>query len=274
MFGRKIFREKSLQQLSSPEQLDQLMQITQPRSWIALLGLCALLVLFIGWAVFGRIPIEITAPSVFLKSGGINQIAATHDGQVSTLYVKVGDLVTAGQPVADLRTVDATIPITSPFAGQILSLDTALGTPLQIGDVIAKLEAVGDTVQQEAILYLPAAKTQQLEVGQRVYLEPAALPDTTVGAFIGEVAAIGTYPVSRERVQQQLGSAETVTALNLPTNALEVRVRLLKSATGYAWSATPAPDFTPISGTLARARIVIGEQQPLGFVLPMRPASE
>ena len=35
---RQIFRKAALTRLASPDQLDQLMQVTSPRSWIALAG--------------------------------------------------------------------------------------------------------------------------------------------------------------------------------------------------------------------------------------------
>ena len=38
-----IFRKVALERLSSPEQLDQLMQVTSPKGWLALAGLGALL---------------------------------------------------------------------------------------------------------------------------------------------------------------------------------------------------------------------------------------
>ncbi|MEB3358647.1 MAG: hypothetical protein VKK04_18115 [Synechococcales bacterium] len=54
-----LFRKESLERLSSPEQLDQLMQVVNPRSWIPLGALGGLLALGLVWSVFGRIPITV-----------------------------------------------------------------------------------------------------------------------------------------------------------------------------------------------------------------------
>jgi HlyD family secretion protein len=55
-----IFRKESLERLSSPEQLDQLMQVVNPRSWLPLATIGSLVVLGLIWSLIGRIPITIT----------------------------------------------------------------------------------------------------------------------------------------------------------------------------------------------------------------------
>lgn len=52
-----IFRKESLERLSSPEQLDQLMQVVNAKSWMPLATLGSLLALAVIWSVLGRIPI-------------------------------------------------------------------------------------------------------------------------------------------------------------------------------------------------------------------------
>ena len=52
----KIFRKAALERLSSPEQLDQLMQITNSKGWLALIALAIILGAALVWAIFGRIP--------------------------------------------------------------------------------------------------------------------------------------------------------------------------------------------------------------------------
>ena len=51
-----IFRKVSLERLSSPEQLDQLMQVTDPRGWLILSSFTAILVTAVTWGVFGSLP--------------------------------------------------------------------------------------------------------------------------------------------------------------------------------------------------------------------------
>src|SRR5690349_13332380 len=57
----KIFRQAALEKLSSPEELDQLMQVTTPRGWFALIALIVLITVVVIVAVFTVIPIRADA---------------------------------------------------------------------------------------------------------------------------------------------------------------------------------------------------------------------
>ncbi|WP_416669610.1 hypothetical protein [Egbenema bharatensis] len=63
-----IFRKESLERLSSPEQLDQLIQIVSPRSWLPLASLGMLIGLGFLWSVVGKIPITVSGRGVFVRS--------------------------------------------------------------------------------------------------------------------------------------------------------------------------------------------------------------
>ena len=53
MSDSSIFRKEALERLSSPEQLDQLMKIVTPRSWLPLVTLGGLLGMGLLWSFFG-----------------------------------------------------------------------------------------------------------------------------------------------------------------------------------------------------------------------------
>jgi hypothetical protein len=54
----KLFRQVALEKLSSPEELDQLMQVTTPRGWFALAALIGLVTVAVVVGVVGVIPIR------------------------------------------------------------------------------------------------------------------------------------------------------------------------------------------------------------------------
>jgi HlyD family secretion protein len=98
-----IFRKVALERLSSPEQLDQLLQVTNPRGWLALGALGALLLASLTWAVFGSIPTEAGGEGILLRQGGVTSLVAAEQGQVEELLVSVGDVIAKGQVVARVR---------------------------------------------------------------------------------------------------------------------------------------------------------------------------
>jgi HlyD family secretion protein len=100
MSKQSVFRKVSLDRLASPEQLDQLMQVTTPRGWVALLALSVLLLTAIVWGCVGRIPETVHGQGILVKSGGVLQVVPSASGRVTDIAVSVGDLVSAGQIVA------------------------------------------------------------------------------------------------------------------------------------------------------------------------------
>lgn len=103
-----VFRKVSLDRLASPEQLDQLMQVTTPKGWIALVALCALLIMAIVWGCTGRIPETVHGQGILIKSGGVLQVVPSTGGRVIDISVSVGDLVSAGQIVARIAQPELT----------------------------------------------------------------------------------------------------------------------------------------------------------------------
>ncbi len=50
-----IFREKSMERVSSPEELNDYIRVTTPSVWIVLIALAVLLVGMLGWSIFGTV---------------------------------------------------------------------------------------------------------------------------------------------------------------------------------------------------------------------------
>lgn len=103
MICATVFRKVSLERLSSPEQLDQLMQVTNPRGWLALGALVALLIAALVWGIFGSIPTEAFGEGILLRRGGVSDLVTTGSGQVQEVLVAVGDVIDKGQVVATIR---------------------------------------------------------------------------------------------------------------------------------------------------------------------------
>ncbi len=95
-----VFRKVSLERLSSPEQLDQLMQVTDPKGWIVLASFGIILFTTVVWGLFGSIPQNINGTGILVKSGGVFEVIALSSGRITDVAVSLGDVVTEGQVVA------------------------------------------------------------------------------------------------------------------------------------------------------------------------------
>ena len=52
-----IFRQKSLDKVSSPEQLNDYIRVTTPSVWLVLAALVVLLVGMLAWSIFGTVEV-------------------------------------------------------------------------------------------------------------------------------------------------------------------------------------------------------------------------
>ena len=75
----KIFRKKSIDRMSSPEQLNDYIKVTNPGVWMALAAIVILLIGVCVWGVFGKLETKLPVAAV------------SQDGQ-TVRYVKENDL--------------------------------------------------------------------------------------------------------------------------------------------------------------------------------------
>lgn len=98
-----IFRKKSLDKLSSPEQLDKMIVIHSPLSWLAIAGGGFMILAVLLWAVLGRVPISEEGNGILLGNGELNSVYAGTQGVITKTYVSGGDEVQAGDILFEVK---------------------------------------------------------------------------------------------------------------------------------------------------------------------------
>jgi HlyD family secretion protein len=92
----RIFRQEALERLSSPEQLDQMMQVVNPKHWLALVTFVVLVIITLIWAWIGRLPTTVTGQGVLIYPRKVVDVQSPASGRLKTLSVRVGDVVRTG----------------------------------------------------------------------------------------------------------------------------------------------------------------------------------
>lgn len=100
---KKLFRDKALEHLSSPEQLDQLLQIVNPRSWIPIATLGGLLLVAFLWSISGQIPVTVEGTGLLVRPRQVVSFQLPAAGQIVALNVKVGDFVEKGRALGRIN---------------------------------------------------------------------------------------------------------------------------------------------------------------------------
>lgn len=272
---RRIYRRVALEQLSSPEQLNQLLQVTGPMGWVALLALSLLLLTAALWGVFGSLPVTVAGQGV-LVGGGINDVASPVPGQIKTISVREGEMVKEGQIMARVIVEGeaTTTKVRSPYDGEILELKVNVSNLVERGTPILSIEEATATGQGlEAVIYASPAEGKKVEPGMAVHIAPSTVPREKYGLLRGIVRTVGQYPATVQGMFRTLGNADLVRALSVEGAPIEIRTQLISDNTtsgdcNYVWTSSTCPDFEIDSGTLVEASVIIDQQCPLSLVLP------
>jgi HlyD family secretion protein len=99
---KQIFRQKSIEGLSSPEQIDQTMRVVSPKAWLPLTAVAFLAISAASWSVLGRIPMTVNGEAVLIQPGSILPLQATSTGQISKLLIEEGEEI-GKQVIAELE---------------------------------------------------------------------------------------------------------------------------------------------------------------------------
>ena len=100
-----LFREEAVDKMLSPDDLDRLMRVTDPKGWLALIGLVALLVPAVVWGVFGSIPNQVTAnDGILMHLDALHEVASQTSGIVTDVSVGIGDAVQEGEAIVQVHT--------------------------------------------------------------------------------------------------------------------------------------------------------------------------
>jgi HlyD family secretion protein len=97
-----IFRKVSVERLSSPEQLDQVLRVTATKMWFGVAAIFVILATTVVWGLTGSISTTSAGQGVIVRKGGVLNVVSRGGGLVVDLKVKVGDRIKANQVVATI----------------------------------------------------------------------------------------------------------------------------------------------------------------------------
>lgn len=409
----QIYRETALKRVSTPEQLDQMIQITDPRGWIGVLAIGVILLAGLGWAFTGNIDITVKGNGILLSRSGITTLAAPAGGLCTRLTLRTGmwvrkdevigaiaqpegvidlkvardeysrirgkyeealaegarepvrlklaanaqkrealrlalitsqgDLAQAEENVrayeqlfqeklvsrevliqkrreipaiqdkirqneVDRKSLDAddaellktedekvkdlrkqlaeaagkleqanaklalSTRVISRFEGRILEVLVREGSQVTAGAPLANLElADGGGSRPEIVMAVPARDGIRVKPGMNVRISPEFAQKEEFGFVLGRVTAIGSFPVTRDRMKQILQNEQLVDTFGGKEAVFEVHVEMLPdphTRSGYKWSSSKGYPEPLHSGAIVQAEIIVEQRRPISLLVP------
>ena len=102
--SNELFRSEAVQKLRDPQQLDSVITLTTPRTWLILLSFGLIISGFTVWGFVGSLPLKVHGLGTFLMSGSsVFVVKAPGGGEVAEINISEGDQVAAGSRVVVLK---------------------------------------------------------------------------------------------------------------------------------------------------------------------------
>lgn len=293
--ARQVFRKSLLEKMSSPDQLDKMIVITTPSSWLALLGGAIIVVVVLIWSVYGHIPVNMEANGIFISDQKIVHQISDKSGVVSTLDVKIGDTVEVGDVLMMLKDEASREVVVTPVKEEENGVIPAIeptpeptGTPVYatVSGTVADINVgIGSVVEQGAevmsiryfsgekhiICYIPITSSKKVEPGMEVIVCPTNVNQQEYGHMQAEVVSVDQYVTPVSSIHSTLGD-ETLTQYFTQTGpvvGVTCKIRPDETtASGYWWSNHKGAELLVAEGTIVSMDIITEKKAPITMVIP------
>ncbi len=262
-----LYRKSSLEKLSNPEQLDRMIVISSPLSWLALVAVLAVIVVTVVWSIVGTLPTTETVSGMIVDTSSVNSIYSESSGTLEKYCIEVGDNVKSGDKIAEIKQTDGTIKtVNADQDGALSVLSLEIGAPVLAGTEIARTtpENLGPQV---IVCYVPLAYAGKFEKGMEVLVYPVAIDSQKYGHMEAEIVSVDEYAVNTNSLAYVLGNGNMVAeqfASNGPIVSIVCKIRTDDSTKSkYYWSSDSARNLTVSNGTVISAKIVVDECAPI-----------
>lgn len=272
-----VFRKDALERLSSPDQLDQLMRVTEPQGWMTLIAIAMLLGGALTWGVFGSIATDVSGSGVLIRGDGLFEVVSETDGRIDHVDVEVGDRVVQGSLLATVDTADLESRLASEgtvvasMEGRVVEVLVGPGDPIRAETPIATLES-SDDASLRAVLFVPVARARLLRPGMDARIALSTVSRQEHGYLLGAVESVAPYPATARGTRRLFADPGQATrVLGEGGQRIEVRVALREDSSGtgdFAWSLPTAGAPALSSQILIRGEITVREQRPIALILP------
>lgn len=194
---------------SSPESLDQLIETTRPRGWLALWAIAGAVLIAIVWSVVATIPQQVTATGVVSSFAYTVDVTATASG-IITFSRDLERDASEGQEIATITPYDGGEPVVvpAPMAGRISTIYVNEGQGVEPGTTIAKMVVPTDpTLGIATVTYVPASQALRYTEGDTALVTVTDLSTARTTTADAEIAQVANSPSSIEGMTNISGSA-------------------------------------------------------------------
>lgn len=267
--AKQVFRKSALEKISSPDQLDKVLKVTSPMSWLALLGVTLILVFVVVWSFTGSLPSTITASGVIVRNNtSTNTILSSQRGTVQRV-ARLDAQVKNGTDVLELSTSTGTQMISSNLVGTVTEVLVKPGETVENGTEILRVRSAMTEDQKEMVVcYVPISDMDKIKRGMEVTVSLVSADSNSYGHMSGRVINVDAWAASQKAIASVVGNDNSMVNVLMGEGkgVCAVSCELTvdpTSVSGYAWSNEKGKTISLSAPQMCSVRIITERVPPI-----------
>lgn len=303
--SNNIFNKTALENIGTPEQLDQQIRIMKPAIWVLFIAIITAFITAIIWSFAGHITNKTAVSGIIFPKSEVQKTTIKADGVIEEVmvsedeYVKVGSIIaivpdeqTLNQislleyekkrsNVKEKKTIEKKVEklqelymknsiIKSQAEGYIQSIK-GINSKVEKGENIATIIPYDKSSDEnEVVVYVPLEIADTLELGMEAQISPGYIPREEYGYMEGTISSVSNTPITEERILRKMGTMNYVKDIMPEQTSVEVRIKITRDDTSYStfkWSNVKGNEIKINIGTVCDILIITEEQRPIDLLL-------
>ena len=249
----ELYRKSSLERISSPDQLDTMLKISSPMSWLALAGATLIVVVTLVWAFIGRIPMTVTTTGIVTSPDSTNAVYSNTAGTVTNVFVTQGDKIYENDVLMEVKTDrNETVQVLSDQVGYVSEIVAPESSTITPNSEVLRLSPSTDS-RQVVVCYVLTTDAQKIKRGDTAYISLSASDSKSYGHMVGRVINIDAGAAS-QNAQKQGKAVTAVTCELYPSSS---------SVSGYFWSNTKGDQLMVNNRDICSVKIITKQVRPI-----------
>lgn len=267
MFNREIFRKAAIEKLSTPDDLDELLQVNSGISWLMLVSVLCLIAGAVIWGIFGQIVSKVSLTGTIQPVDPPQSLIVNEAGQVDSVFHWPGDKVSKNQPIVGY-TPDKSSSIKyilSPVDGELIELNVSEGLFLSPGLTVAKVayNQGGHILHPEFLFFVSGDMVNKLSTGMDVSILIEGR-ESGIIRVNSRITYISKLPASEESISNVILDRGVAAQLKKGSYYL-VRT----SGASLADKSDPFKGYTAgdLYGKVFYGEVIVSQRSPIAYLL-------
>ena len=253
--------------MTTPEELDELLQVNSVKTWLLFAVICNVLAGMLLWGFLGVITHKADGFGIIRIHELPRVVISQSSGQVDSVFCKTGDRVEVGQKLLVICRLEErpNSIVTAPFNGEVTGLNVREGTFVTAGLPLLELVRRSENVDfsPEVIFFINEQEIPKLKTGMVASME-VVKAGVSPDFLKGKITFIAGHPASRTAILKYFHN--DAQSLELDKHEFhEVRASLEIDPGKMASSDRSM--IQSLNGMTCRVKVTVSRQSPMEFLL-------